>query len=126
MIVIDTNIVIEYLKGNERIIKTVNEYSKNSDIGITYISEYELLKYSDKTNKLLEELTKNITVLYPDKTSASRSAEIFRRLRSAGNLINENDILIAGIALGNNNKFITLDSDFNKINDMNISVLELS
>ncbi|WP_298275035.1 PIN domain-containing protein [Ferroplasma sp.] len=125
MIVIDTNIVIEYLKGNERIIKTVNEYSKNSDIGITYISEYELLKYSDKTNKLLEELIKNITVLYPDKTSASMSAEIFRRLRSAGNLINENDILIAGIALRNNNKFITLDSDFNKINDTNISVLEL-
>ena len=125
MIVIDTNIVIEYLKGNEKIIKAVNEYSKNSDIGITYISKYELRKYSDKTNKLLEELIKNITVLYPDITSASRSAEIFRRLRSAGNLINENDILIAGTALLDNNKFITWDSDFNKINDINISVLEL-
>ena len=28
MIVIDTNVVIEYLKGNEIIIQTVNEYSK--------------------------------------------------------------------------------------------------
>ncbi|WP_276930012.1 PIN domain-containing protein [Ferroplasma acidiphilum] len=125
MIVIDTNVVIEYLKGNEIIIQTVNEYSKNYGIGITYISEYELLKYSDKKNKVLEEFIKNITVLYPDNTSAARSAEIFIKLRSSGDLINENDILIAGIALKNNNKFITLDSDFNKIKDENIDILQI-
>ena len=125
MIVIDTNVVIEYLKGNEIIIQTVNEYSKNHGIGITYISEYELLKYSDKKNKVLEEFIKNITVLYPDNTSAARSAEIFIKLRSSGDLINENDILIAGIALKNNNKFITLDSDFNKIKDENIDILQI-
>ena len=125
MIVIDTNVVIEYLKGNEIIIQTVNEYSKNYSIGITYISEYELLKYSDKKNKVLEEFIKNITVLYPDNTSAARSAEIFIKLRSSGDLINENDILIAGIALKNNNKFITLDSDFNKIKDENIDILQI-
>ena len=125
MIIIDTNVVIEYLKGNEIIIQTVNEYSKNHGIGITYISEYELLKYSDKKNKVLEEFIKNITVLYPDNTSAARSAEIFIKLRSSGDLINENDILIAGIALKNNNKFITLDSDFNKIKDENIDILQI-
>ena len=125
MIVIDTNVVIEYLKGNEIIIQTVNEYSKNHGIGITYISEYELLKYSDKKNKVLEEFIENITVLYPDNTSAARSAEIFRKLRSSGDLINENDILIAGIALKNNNKFITLDSDFNKIMDEDIDILQI-
>ncbi len=125
MIVIDTNVVIEYLKGNERIIQTVNEYSKNHGIGITYISEYELLKYSDKKNKVLEEFIENITVIYPDRASAARSAEIFRKLRSSGDLINENDILIAGIALKNNNKFITLDSDFNKIKDESIDVLQI-
>jgi len=125
MIVIDTNVVIEYLKGNERIIQAVNEYSKNHGIGITYISEYELLKYSDKKNKVLEEFIENITVIYPDNTSAARSAEIFRKLRSSGDLINENDILIAGIALKNNNKFITLDSDFNKIKDEDIDILQI-
>ena len=125
MIIIDTNVVIEYLKGNEIIIQTVNEYSKNHGIGITYISEYELLKYSDKKNKVLEEFIENITVLYPDNTSAARSAEIFRKLRSSGDLINENDILIAGIALKNNNKFIILDSDFNKIRDEDIDILQI-
>ncbi|WP_375379271.1 PIN domain-containing protein [Ferroplasma sp.] len=64
-------------------------------------------------------------MLYPDRNSALRSAEIFKMLRSSGNLINENDILIAGIALQNNNKFITLDSDFSKINDSNINVLTI-
>ena len=74
---------------------------------------------------MLEEFIENITVLYPDNTSAARSAEIFRKLRSSGDLINENDILIAGIALKNNNKFITLDSDFNKIKDEDIDVLQI-
>ena len=38
-------------------------------------------------------------------------------------ITSENDILIAGIALKNNNKFITLDSDFNKIKDEDIDIL---
>ena len=63
--------------------------------------------------------------MYADHTSAARSAKIYRRLRNSGNLINENDILIAGIALNNDNKFITLDSDFTQINDSNIYVLSI-
>jgi predicted nucleic acid-binding protein len=125
VIIIDTSIAIEYLKGNEKVIQIVDEYSGNYSIGITYISEYELLKYSDKKNKLLEEFIENINIVYPDKNSASRSAEIFRILRSSGDLINENDILIAGISLQDTNKFITLDSDFNKINNSNIIVLKI-
>ena len=124
MIILDTSVVIEYLKGNYKIIKMVDKYSNESTIGITYISEYELLKYSDK-KLVIEDFIRNITVVYADHTSAARSAKIYRRLRNSGNLINENDILIAGIALKNDNKFITLDSDFNKVGDTNIIVLEI-
>ncbi len=103
----------------------MDEYSGNHIIVIIYISEYELLKYSYKKNKLPGEFIENINIVYPDKNSASGSAEIFRILRNSGNLINENDILIAGISLQDNNKFITLDSDFNKINNSNIIVLKI-
>ena len=125
MIILDTGIVIEYLKGNDKIIEVVDEYSRDSTTGITYISLYELLKYSNKEQNGLDELIETIKVVYPDETSASRSAEIYRKLKNLGNLINENDILIAGSALKNDNKFITLDSDFNKVGDTNIIVLEI-
>ncbi|WMT50576.1 MAG: hypothetical protein RE471_06220 [Ferroplasma sp.] len=58
MIIIDTSVAIEYLKVNENIIQTVNEYSNNYGIGITYISEYELLKYSDKKTGYWKNLLK--------------------------------------------------------------------
>lgn len=125
MIILDTSIVIEYLKGNDKIIEVVDEYSRDSTTGITYISLYELLKYSNNEQNGLDELIETIKVVYPDETSASRSAEIYRKLKNLGNLINENDILIAGSALKNDNKFITLDSDFNKVGDTNIIVLEI-
>ena len=125
MIILDTSIVIEYLKGNDKIIEVVNKYSRDSTTGITYISLYELLKYSNKQKSAMNELIGTIKVVYPDETSASRSAEIFRKLKNSGNLINENDILIAGIALKNDNKFITLDSDFSMIKNTNIIVLEI-
>ncbi len=124
MIILDTSVVIEYLKGNQKIIEIVDEYSKKSAIGIAYISEYELLKYFDK-KLVIENFIRNITVVYPDHTSAARSAEIYRRLRNSGNLINEHDILIAGIALNNQNKFITLDSDLTQINDSNIYIVNI-
>ncbi len=84
-----------------------------------------MLKYSNKQKKVFSEFIESIKVVYPDKTSAPRSAEIYRKLKNSGNLLNENDILIAGIALRNDNKFITLDLDFNIINDSNITVLKI-
>ena len=125
MIILNTSIFIEYLKGNQKTIEVVDEYSRSSTIGITYISVYELLKYSNKQKKVFSEFIESIKVVYPDKTSAPRSAEIYRKLKNSGNLLNENDILIAGIALRNDNKFITLDLDFNIINDSNITVLKI-
>jgi predicted nucleic acid-binding protein len=125
MIILDTSIVIEYLKGTDKIVEMIRAYSTEEGIGITYITEYELLKYSDKKTDILTEFLQNISVIYPNEDSASRSAQIFRKLRDSGNLINENDILIVGIASGNTNKLITLDSDFKKIDDESITVLEI-
>ena len=48
MIILDTKIVLEYLTGNQKTTEIVDDYSKASAIGIIYISQYELLKYSNK------------------------------------------------------------------------------
>ncbi len=124
MIVLDTNIVIEYLKGNEKVIKIVDEYSEKDNLSITYISKYELLKYSSKLSKTFSEFIENIMILFPDKEAAGRSASIYINLKNKGNMINENDILILGIALRDENTFITSDNDFSKIDDKNIILIQ--
>ena len=48
MIVIDTNVVIEYLKGNEIIIQTVNEYSKNYGMNLDYIYTLKIFRSDQK------------------------------------------------------------------------------
>ncbi len=122
MIVLDTNVVIEYLRGNHHVTGTVNEYLDGKDASITYINAYELLKYKINNN-VIYDFINSIDIIYPDKDSITRSSGIFINLRSRGKMINENDILIAGIALTGNNKFITMDHDFEKIESKNIIII---
>ena len=63
----------------------VDRYSRDSTTGITYISLYELLKYSNKEQNGLNELIETIKVVYPDETSMSRSIGIFRKIKRFGN-----------------------------------------
>ncbi len=122
MIVLDTNIVIEYLRGNHHVTGTVNEYLDRKNASITYINAYELLKYKIN-NDVIYDFINNVDIIYPDKDSIARSSGIFINLRSRGKLINENDILIAGIALTGNNKFITMDHNFENIENKNIIII---
>ncbi len=41
MVVLDTNIIIDYLIGKENIVKEVDSYNKD-ELAITFVNEYEL------------------------------------------------------------------------------------
>ena len=43
MVVPDTNIIIDFLIGKEKVIQAVNRYS-SSELAITFVNQYELLK----------------------------------------------------------------------------------
>ena len=55
--------------------------------------------------------------------AAKQAAEIFNRLKEKGKLINENDMLIAAIAMANKETLITGDKDFGEIGDDGIIVI---
>lgn len=114
--VFDTNIVIDYLKGNKKAIDMVNKYSPEG-IALTFINEYELLRYGEieQIENVFETLISKIKVYHTTDEAAIKSAQIYKKLKDKGNLIGENDILIAGICVANKETLVTNDNDFKRL-----------
>ena len=123
MACLDTNVIIEYMKGNKKIIDLVNSYALKEEISSTAITEYELWKYYDQRKIKQISILESIKMYSFDRPAAKKAAEIFNLLKEKGKLINENDMLIAAMALANRETLITSDKDFNEIGDDRILVI---
>jgi len=118
MVCLDTSILIDYLKGDDKIVKLVISLAKEEKLATTVITEYELLKHHDKIKKeAAQELLSNLKIYSLDREAITESLRVYHSLRDKGKLINENDIFIAGIVLSENELLITRDSDFSKIGE---------
>jgi len=124
MVFVDTNVIIDLIAGDKHIVSLLNNLAENEEIKTTTITEYELLKHKNKLKKqLAEDFLSEVTVYSFDRAAARKSALLFGRLKESGKLINENDLLIAGIALVNNEVLLTRDQKFGNIDDANIKVV---
>ena len=115
--VIDTNVLIDVVKGNSSVKRILREHSSESAC-ITVINRYEFLRgiYTsvsriDRKEMLLEFLDQFKVYGFTSKT-AELCAEIYSKLRENGSLINELDIIILGICAENHESIITCDKDF--------------
>lgn len=107
---LDTNIISYYLKGFESLKEKITE---NIDLlSISIISYYEIVSGLQSINagKRIAEFEKFcelINIINLDKASISASCKIYSALKKSGKLIDDIDILIAGIALSNNLVMVT-------------------
>ena len=117
MVCLDTSVLIDYLLGDKNVIKLVESHIESGDgVCTTAITEYELNKHHDKLKReLAKGLLDTLHVYYFDRNSAIEASKVFQSLSDAGKMINENDILIAGIAIANNQLLVTRDKRFNDI-----------
>ena len=119
-VLIDTNIYIEAMLGNEEIIDKLREVES---IGLSPISLGELfagikLRKSRKTQltQLAEFLDSPRVVLYSvAERTADFYSEIYLKLREAGKPIPTNDIWIAATALEHGLTVFTLDKHFGQV-----------
>ena len=100
---VDTDILIEYFRGNKKIKKRINALSDEDSIGITWLSFYEFFKGISVSGKLKEEsflqkLLDTSLILELSYESTKIGGEIYAFLKRKGQLINDADILIASIA----------------------------
>ena len=116
MTLIDTSVIIDFIAGNEKIVSLIRELADTEEIKTTSITEYELLKHkSNLKRRLAEEFLSEITVYPFDGAAAKEAAMLFKELEDAGKMINENDLLIAGIALAQDKVLLTRDQKLAKI-----------
>lgn len=110
--VIDTDILIYFLKNNKNVVEKFSEVN-DGNIFTTIINYSELLfgAYNsalvEKNLKRFKSFLKTINVLKFDKDAAEHFAREKARLKKAGNLIDDMDLMIAGICLANEFTLVT-------------------
>jgi len=106
-VLIDTDILSYYFKGDGVVIGNFEKYLEQNDLlAISLITCYEIIggllaKNALKQLTIFDDfVAENIVVPMTDK-SAKISAELYSSLRQNGNIVDDIDLLIAGIAIEN-------------------------
>ncbi len=104
--------------SGKKILETVDTAS----IIISSFTVYELLN-GLKERESVEQFLKDVRTISFDVNAAKKSSSVRRELKTKGSLINELDILIAGVCLAHYLTLITKDNDFKKIVSLNSIIL---
>ena len=121
MVVLDTNVIIDYLIGKEEVVKEVNSYRKN-DLSTTFVNEYELLKNASR--KIMEDVIQNLRLYHSNDLSAKVAAKAYKELKSSGKMMSDNDLLIFGICIANDEVLITQDKAFAYLRSRNVKLMK--
>lgn len=111
MILLDTDICIEVLRGNQRIIE--NRISCDERVAICFMTIAELYygaersKYTHKNINTIDEFLLSIDVINTDMEIMKKFGEIKTKLYNKNILLPDADILIASVALTKCSKLIT-------------------
>jgi tRNA(fMet)-specific endonuclease VapC len=111
--IIDTDILSEFLRGNEKVIAKVDEYlGEYNFISISIITYYEILNgllYKDAKKQMerFEEFVSLNKVAPLTISTVKLSAKIQADLKKKGTEIGHADTLIAGIAMASGLQLIT-------------------
>lgn len=126
-VLIDTDILSYYFKGEPTVVNNFKTYLEQFDIiEISIITYYEITSgllaknAHAQLNVFLKFASENLILPVTEK-SAKISAEIYATLKQSGNLVDDIDLLIAGIAIENNRVFVTNnESHFGRIPGLSI------
>ncbi len=121
MVVLDTNVVIDYLIGKENIVKIVDSYAED-ELSITFVNEYELLKHNRRRN--LENAIRNLRVHHSSEAAALAAAKAYQSLKLSGKMVSDSDLLIFGLCVANNEILITQDKDFANLESESVLLIE--
>ncbi|VAX36985.1 VapC toxin protein [hydrothermal vent metagenome] len=124
---VDTDIIIYWLKGNSCIEQTALDVGLEN-ISFSIISKAELFfgayksTYVKQNLDSISVLSQKIVLLPFDELAAEHFGRIKNFLRQAGIILADADIMIASIALANNLTLITNNTKhFSRINDLKVS-----
>lgn len=122
--VLDTDILIYFLKGHESVVEKVSVVAQ-SDLSTTIINQTELLygafnsTKKEHNLKKIQEFLKEITVLEFSPAASMQFAKHKAQLKKQGNLLADMDLMIASIVLANDGILVTNNvKHFEKIKEL--------
>lgn len=113
MYCLDTNIIVNYLRGNKETISKVNEISEDCEIFITPLTLCELFRGaylstdSEIKVKLIKEFTDSFLLLEFDEKVCIEYGKEYARLSKLGKITENIDLMIACFAKINNLVLVT-------------------
>jgi predicted nucleic acid-binding protein len=101
MIIADTDVLIDFLAGQEPSASVVGREIERGNLRTTVVSRFELLSgaRSARQEKVLHDLLGSIPAFAVDDAASDEAAAVRRTLERAGEPIGMADCLIAGISL---------------------------
>lgn len=125
MILLDTNTVVQYLKGHDRVVSRLQSASPR-ELGIPSVVAYEIeygtLKIgSSHRRSLVTALVAGLVQVPFDNEAANASARIRIDLEARGVIIGPLDLLIAGTALSRGAMLITSNTrEFSRVRGLRV------
>jgi tRNA(fMet)-specific endonuclease VapC len=125
MILLDTDICIEILRGNKKIIEKRKDYNDSVAISFMTIGELyygaEKSEFRKKNNILIEEFLLTVDIIESDLDIMKRFGEIKAKLRIKNEILADADIIIGSTAIEKCEKLITGNIDhFKRIENLRI------
>jgi predicted nucleic acid-binding protein len=121
MVVLDTNVIIDFLEGKEKVVAAVLKYPP-SELATTFINRYEMLKYKERER--VETPFENLFLYHSNETAIRAAANAYRQLKDKGIVINDNDLLIFGACVANNETLLTQDKGFENLHSELVKMIK--
>jgi predicted nucleic acid-binding protein len=114
---VDTSVFIAYFRAKDKATSLLTALAGQYDLTISVITQYEILNGSNEHQEIFwEGIFQTVKKLPFTEAEAKEASNIYRELKSKGNLIAVPDILIAATAKANALKLATLNQkDFIRI-----------
>ena len=125
-VALDTDIIIDFLRGKERAVRLIKKlYESNINLATTVINIFELswgaYKLGKKRVNDVEKLTESLIILNMTVKDAIKAGEEIAYLESLGLKIDIRDLLIGIITRENGYALLTGNvKHFNRIKDLDI------
>jgi len=126
-VIIDTDILSYYFRGDEIVIQNFNNYLKNfAYIEISLITYYEIVsglmaKDALKQLDIFYDFIDENLVIPMTENSSKISSELYSFLRKSGKVLDDIDLFIAGIAIENEMVLVTNnEKHFSRIPNLKI------
>jgi predicted nucleic acid-binding protein len=125
MVILDTSVVIDISRKKKYALVLLASYQEKERIATTLITQYEMLRGTPEPYiNYITELLNRFVILDFANNSLDETVKMYKKLKKKGKLINELDIMIAGIAATSNETLITKDNDFLNLESDKIVVLQ--